>query len=29
MKSFANVNARDLKDAAGKLQQAAKNGKTA
>ena len=29
MKSFANVNARDLKDAVGKLQQAAKNGKTA
>jgi xanthine dehydrogenase YagS FAD-binding subunit len=29
MKSFSNVNARDPKDAAGKLQQAAKNGKTA
>ena len=29
MKSFSNVNARDPKDAAGKLQQAAKDGKTA
>jgi len=29
MKSFSNVNARDPKDAAGKLQRAAKDGKTA
>ena len=29
MKSFSNVNARDPKDATGKLQQAAKDGKTA